>query len=129
MKALSIRPDYAWDIMDQVKKHEYRSWSTSHRGDLLICSTARKIKGFISGHAICVVNLSSVHQLSDGTYAWKLEDVRLIKPFEVKGQLRLFNVDDQLIHYPDEKDIELESGIEVVTEDFWNNYYESLTFL
>ena len=47
MKALSIRSDYAADIMNGTKTEEYRSWSTKYRGDLLICNTAKKIRGFV----------------------------------------------------------------------------------
>ncbi|MGM0175706.1 ASCH domain-containing protein [Enterococcus sp. DIV0800] len=126
MKAISIRPDYAWDILTENKKFEYRTWDTKHRGDLLICATARKIPKFISKHAIAVVSLTDVKKLSDGTYAWKLENVRCIKPFHVKGQQGLFNVNDSLIEYPAKNEVTIENGEEIVNDEFWKHYYEAL---
>lgn len=126
MKALSVKPNYAHEIMTEQKIFEYRSWDTRHRGDLLICSTARKLKGFIAGHALCVVNLRDTRKLSDGTFAWVLDDVRLIKPFKVKGQLRLFEVDDSLIKYPEKSDVIIENGIEIISDEFFETYYEPL---
>jgi len=41
MKALSISPEYALEILAGRKTIEYRSWKTNHRGDLLICSTVK----------------------------------------------------------------------------------------
>lgn len=35
------------------------------------------------------------------SYAWHFGNVRYIKPFYVKGQQRLFEVDDSLIEYLD----------------------------
>lgn len=55
MKALSIRSDYAADIMNGTKTEEYRSWSTKYRGDLLICNTAKKIRGFVPGYAFVLL--------------------------------------------------------------------------
>lgn len=105
MKALSIRSDYAADIMNGTKTEEYRSWSTDYRGDLLICNTAKKIHGFVPGYALCVAKITGVEQRNDKDgkyYAWKIAPFAdggsyWIEPIKVKGQLRLFNVDDKLI--------------------------------
>ncbi|MFC4770620.1 ASCH domain-containing protein [Enterococcus hermanniensis] len=126
MRALSLRPDYAWEVLTGEKVFEYRTWPTKHRGDLLICATAKKIEGFISRHAIVVVEVTDCQKLSDGTYAWKLDNIRCIKPFPVKGQQRLFNVDDSLIEYPCEQDIIVIDGEEYVTDQFFDQYYEAL---
>lgn len=107
VKALSILPEYADDILAGVKTIEWRSWKTDYRGDLLICSSSRKLKGYISGYALCVVKLVDVvpftrkhvsGALMDGVpnpagYAWILEDVRYIEPFRYKGQLHIYDVD------------------------------------
>lgn len=59
MKAISIQQPYAHWILLGEKEYEYRTWSTDHRGDLLICSSANpKIEGTISGHALCIVNVT-----------------------------------------------------------------------
>lgn len=40
MKALSIRQPWAQEIADGFKTLEFRSWSTTYRGPLLICASA-----------------------------------------------------------------------------------------
>ena len=79
MKALSIRSDYAADIMNGTKTEEYRSWSTKYRGDLLICNTAKKIRGFVPGYALCVAKIVGIEQRQDqggSYYAWKIAPFR-----------------------------------------------------
>ena len=89
MKALSVRGDYIMDMIAGKKKIEYRTWKTHYRGPLLMCSTTKKVAGAAPGYAICVVNLKS-------------------KPIHVKGQLKLFNVDDDLIKPISRKEFEKE---------------------
>ena len=79
MKALSVRGDYIMDIIAGKKKIEYRTWKTNYRGPLLMCS-----------------------------YYWNIELVDVIKPIHVKGQLKLFNVDDDLIKPISRKEFESE---------------------
>lgn len=113
MKALSIRPDYAIDILAGNKKIEYRSWNTDYRGDLLICSTAKKIKGTIPGHALIVCQIADVKKLAEKKFAWKLENFRDIEPFKIKGQQGFFNVDDSLIKFmPDLNDEQAEQFVD-----------------
>lgn len=124
MKALSIRSDYVADIMNGTKTEEYRSWSTHHRGELLICNTAKKIRGFVPGYALCVVKITGIEkrQSKNGTYyAWKIAPFiengsYWIKPIKVKGQLRLFNVDDRLIERAPFTDIHGDAAKEWINE-------------
>lgn len=44
MKALSIHPEYAMNIIKGLKTIEVRSWTTKYRGDMLICATAKDLK-------------------------------------------------------------------------------------
>lgn len=112
MKALSVRNPYAAFILIGEKGIECRSWQTDYRGDLLICSSANpKVKNTICGHAICVVRLDHIEpftkehleaacldEMPDGNnYAWHFTNLRMIKPFPVKGKLSLFEVDDSQI--------------------------------
>ena len=111
VKALSILPEFAAEIFDGIKTIEWRSWKTDYRGDLLICASSRKIKGCISGYALCMVELVDVVPFTkkhlDGAlmdsvpdpagYAWLLGNVRLIKPFPCKGKLHLYDVDASLV--------------------------------
>lgn len=100
MKALSIMPEYAMEILRGEKTVEYRSWQTKHRGDLLICASSRPKRGCIAGYALCVVNLAKIVKYADDCYDWYLTDLRMIRPFKVKGKLHLYEVDDKLISYP-----------------------------
>ncbi len=122
MKAISIQQPWAHEILLEQKRYEYSTWSTEHRGDLLICSSANpKIENTIPGHALCVVNVTDVIQITKSNYreleydwapargeklyAWKLENVRLVEPFPVKGKLNFYYVDDELIHIVPEDDM------------------------
>ena len=109
MKALLVRGDYIMDMIAGKKKIKYRTWKTNYRGPLLMCSTAKKVAGAAPGYAICVVNLKSIQYFSfEDLYYWNIELVDVIKPIHVKGQLKLFNVDDDLIKPISRKEFELE---------------------
>jgi hypothetical protein len=138
IKALSLWQPWASLIAVGAKKYETRSWKTSYRGPLLICSakthkgqklvcngdrkTYDRMREHIGaiwaqacGFAHCIVNLTDCittiwlcenterfsvtaeeklfGDFSPGRYAWKLENVRTIKPFPVKGRQGLFNIE------------------------------------
>ncbi|MBI1695135.1 ASCH domain-containing protein [Lactobacillus crispatus] len=98
MKALSVRGDYVMDMITGKKKIEYRTWSTKYRGPLLMCSTTKKVAGAAPGYAVCVVNLKDIEWSDfDEEFHWNIELRDLIEPVPVKGQLKLFNVDDSMI--------------------------------
>ena len=98
MKALSVRGDYVMDMITGKKKIEYRTWYTKYRGPLLMCSTTKKVAGAAPGYALCVVNLKSIEWSDfDEEFHWNIELRDLIEPVPVKGQLKLFNVDDSMI--------------------------------
>lgn len=129
MKALSIDPYFAMDILWGKKTVECRSWKTDYRGDILICSTAKKRKNTIPGHALCVASLVDIvpftrdhlkaanmfnYEYSDGCYAWLLDNVRFIYPFAVKGKLSLWNC---------EAEIKIFDGIH--TKEEWDEFIET----
>lgn len=111
MKALSVKQPWASLIAAGIKTREIRAWPTDHRGPLLICSSRRPVlSGHRHGMALCVVRVigcramtesdvpfACVDRLYPGQFAWELGDVRVIEPFEVVGQLRLFDVADALV--------------------------------
>lgn len=117
MKALSVKSPHAQRIAIGRKTLEIRSRRTHYRGDLLICVSKRASAGLRDyhgaylGHAICVAELydcramlpgdeaDACHPFLPGQFVWKLRNVRIIRPFPVKGQLSMFDVDDSLIHY------------------------------
>ena len=134
MKAISVQQPFAHWIVCGEKNFEYRTWNTEHRGDLLICSSANpKIEGTISGHALCIVNVTDVIQVTKKNYqeleldeapsrgeklfAWKLDNIRIVKPFPVKGKLNFYYVDDELIDIIDD-------GSNTMTEDEANALVE-----
>lgn len=137
MKALSVKQPWASLIAEGIKSIEVRSWTTDHRGPLLIC-VSKNIEtdlkkyyeddkysyalldrvnssgyGKALGKAICIVQLVNVVPLTDKCnkraclqkkaldklqpgkkqYAWILDNVQILtEPFDVKGQLGLFDV-------------------------------------
>lgn len=140
MKAISIRNPYAHFILCGEKTVECRSWQTDYRGDLLICSSANpKIKNTICGHALCIARLDSIEPFTkehlDGacmgdmpekpSFAWHLTDIRVIKPFPVKGKLNFFNVDDDLIEIIDNGD---DSLTEKEADELYKKYFEPLLY-
>ena len=109
IKALSVRGDFIMDMIAGKKKIEYRTWKTNYRGPILMCSTAKKVAGAAPGYAICVVNLKSIQYFPlEGFYHWNIELANVIKPIHVKGQLKLLNVDDNLIEPISMKEFESE---------------------
>lgn len=127
MKALSLRPDYALEVMTWDKRAEFRTWSTNYRGYLLICATAEKIPGTIPGHALVVVRLKEITKLGDRDYAWLFDQLRTIEPFPVKGRQHIFNVDDDLIKYHPELDFENEPTDDLM-DAYYNQYVDKLIY-
>lgn len=113
MKALSVRQPWASMIAGGRKTIETRTWSTDYRGDLLIVSSKRpKWGGLPLGQGLCVVELvdcrpmtiedepaaqCKMYEYGIGAYSWCLENIRPVEHFPVRGQLGLYEVDDQLI--------------------------------
>lgn len=122
MKALSVKQPWACLLVEGIKKIEVRSWATDYRGPLLICASASPNNFFWHDHVddvnrllhagcmIGIVNLLEVRQLvpSDeehtlcdhqaSAYAWVVEPVTYVRPDKIIGKLKLFDVDDSLIH-------------------------------
>ena len=99
MKAVSLRPEWAMPVMLGLKTVECRTWRTEHRGDLLICSSARPCPGAVAGKALCVVTLDDIEPFEArhlwdaymddcprGAWAWKLSGLRWVEPFDVTGR-------------------------------------------
>ncbi len=137
MKALSIHPYFALSIFFLEKTAEIRTWTTAYRGDLLICSTAKKFPDTIPGHALCVVTLKDIvpmrkdllaaaqmeeEDYNPDTYAWLLENVRVIEPFPVKGKLSIWECDHEITYI---------SGVnesEEKNQMIFDRYFEPLVY-
>lgn len=119
MKALSVKQPWATLLIEGQKTIEVRSWSTAHRGHLLICASASPKNVFWNDktdgehrlmHAGCIigiVNLIDVRQMVPadddasagnylkGAYAWVVEPVSYCRPDPIVGRLNLFDVPDE----------------------------------
>ena len=103
MKALSVKQPWANLIASGRKTIETRLWGTDYRGELLIVSSAiPRIQP--AGYAIAVAQLIDCRPMNrddqpaaccevyPNAVAWVFEDIRRIRPFPVKGRLRLYDV-------------------------------------
>ena len=116
MKAISVRQPWADFIVKEVKTIETRTWTTTYRGDLLICSSKlfdptwndmrmEYRNSLAYGKALCIAELYDIKPMTKehqdeagcevypGAYSWFLRNIRIITPLPVKGALRLFEVD------------------------------------
>jgi len=116
MRALSVKQPWASMIASGIKSIETRTKPTRYRGDILIVSSlkadtfARHLQGryrveYPLGMALCVANLIACDPMKPedyerakcdyylDLYSWKLDDIRPINPFPVKGMLGLYDVD------------------------------------
>ena len=118
MKAISLKNPWAGWVYHGRKTIETRKWKTNYRGDLLICCSKTFDKNvpegkynpecYITGKAICVVELYDIvkmteeHQMKamckiyDGAFAWRLRNVRKIKPVDISGQLSIFEIPKEI---------------------------------
>ena len=104
MKAISLKQPWANLVACGYKTLETRTWTTSYRGELLICSSA---SGEIepTGCALALVNLVDCREMEDGdaeaacilrypeAKVFVLEDIRLLQPFPVRGSLNIYDLD------------------------------------
>ena len=116
LRALSIRPPWAWAITHAGKRIENRSWSTIYRGPLAIHASLsytqaelellesilrRRIDPaiFERGAIVATATLADVVPLDEcpsrwavGPYCWVLRDIRPLKrPIYVTGALGLWD--------------------------------------
>lgn len=116
MNALSVKQPWAGLIGSGRKPIETRTWFTTYRGDLLICSSKTRIHPnkvgmhyyqgplcFMNAQTICLVKLVDCVEMTKehekaamcpvypDAWAWILEDIREVKHLPVKGQLGIYN--------------------------------------
>ena len=102
--AVSVKQPFANWIREGRKTIETRTWSTAYRGPLLIVSSRRPTIE-PAGYALALVNLVDCRPMAAGdwpaaccdpyagAFGWFLENIRpLAEPFEVRGQLGLYQV-------------------------------------
>jgi len=120
MKAISLHQPWASMIARGEKTIETRWWRTTHRGDLLICSTKRpSFPSLPCGFAVAIVDvwdclpyctdharaagfdenaaavMSDLEKQNKGQFwSWMLRDIRRITtPFAVRGRQGFFEVE------------------------------------
>jgi predicted RNA-binding Zn-ribbon protein involved in translation (DUF1610 family) len=113
MRALSVKQPWAELIARGKKKKEFRTWSRSCFGDLLIVASkavdadAIEDEGLdmaarVFGRAVCVVDFYKVTG-DEGDYAWHLRNPRRVEPIEVRGSASLYHVPDERIRFVDDR--------------------------
>lgn len=114
MKALTVFQPYAWLIVKGIKPIENRTWSTRHRGPLLIHAGAKWLDGWQARAArfgievpanlptrglIGVVDVTGVVKHSDdpwfdGPFGWTLDNPREIPFVPMRGAQGLFEIEN-----------------------------------
>lgn len=113
MKAISIRQPYAWLVVHGIKRVENRSWTTTHRGPLLIHAAGKMHEHPLTEIAeLFHVKLPSVFDLGgivgrveltdivtssdligfDGPFGFIFENPRPIRFRRVRGSQGIFDV-------------------------------------
>ena len=110
MRALSVKQPWASLIASGAKSIEVRTWKTSYRGTLTICSSRQRSNWPVAtvsgpsgplGVTVCEVDLVDVRPIalddasfacidSPEGFAWVLANPRVVEPRAVKGQLGIF---------------------------------------
>ena len=110
VKAISLYQPWASYIANGHKTIETRSWYTSYRGDLVICSSKRPaIKGLPAGKALAIAELFDCRAMryedadaamcpwEYGRFSWLLRNVRKIDhPFSVRGRQGIYEIEIDL---------------------------------
>lgn len=138
MKALTVRPFEGMAIMFGDKTVECRSKNISYRGDVVICTSALKLKDTIPSHALCIVEIvdcvpftknhleaAMMGAVPENHYAWVLDNVRIIAPIKIKGFLSLIDwgkvqkASDEIIYLP-------EPQTDAEDEEQFEKYYKDI---
>jgi hypothetical protein len=93
-------------IASGEKTIETRTWSTPYRGELLICSSKNpEWPGRPGGQALAIAELYDCRRMTkadeiqacckiySSAYSWFLRNIRPIKPFPVRGNLGIYEVE------------------------------------
>lgn len=129
LKALSVKQPWALALVDGVKSIEVRTWTTKHRGPLVICASASPNNFFWrdevehvhrlipSGCIMAIVDLVDCRPMTKadeddaicdycpGAFAWVVKPIAHCRPDPIMGKLNLYDVpDDKLVRLVDETD-------------------------
>jgi len=102
--AISVKQPWANMIASGEKTIETRTWATAYRGDLLIVSS-KKPRIAPAGCVVAIAELTDCRPMTladehaarcpvyPRSYAWVLRNIRALRPFPVRGQLGLYEVE------------------------------------
>lgn len=105
MKAISLKQPWASLVAEGKKTIETRKWPTKYRGIILIVSSKSPSHLGPAGVALAIVEIVNCRpmtmddeeaaciRLFPGAWAWELRNIWKIKPFEVTGRLRIYEVE------------------------------------
>ena len=104
-RCLSLHQPWATFIAQGVKLIETRRWATTHRGQLLICSSKKpSVEGHFCGYGLALANMIDCRPMREadwrwaccepyaGAYGWVFDEVTRLDPFPVKGSQGLFGL-------------------------------------
>ena len=109
MKAISLKQPWANLVASGCKTIETRTWPTKYRGKILIVSSKSPANLGPAGTALAIAEIVDCRPMTEEdedaacckiyprAQAWVLKDIRKIEPFAVKGQLGIYEVDDELV--------------------------------
>lgn len=104
IRALSVREPWISMIVDGVKTVETRTWTTKHRGPLLLVGCLKPY-GPYAGKAACLADLVGCRPMTKAdeiaaccevyprAKAWLLENVRKVEPLRITGKLGMYWVE------------------------------------
>lgn len=109
IKAISLHQPWANLVASGEKSIETRTWKTSYRGPIVICSSLKPTCGLPAdqlGAALCIINLfdcrpmtkedelKALCEIYPGAYAWILgEPKKIAFYFPVHGRQKLFDLE------------------------------------
>lgn len=109
MKAISLKQPWANLVASGCKTIETRTWPTKYRGKILIVSSKSPANLGPAGTALAIAEIVDCRPMTEEdedaacckiyprAQAWVLKDIRKIEPFAVKGQLGIYDVEDELV--------------------------------
>jgi hypothetical protein len=104
LNAISLRQPWANLVASGAKTLETRTWTTKHRGDLLVCVSTHG-KQQPQGVALCLVTVVDCRPMvaEDAAAAcidvypranvWVLTNVRPVRQIPIKGRLKIYEVE------------------------------------
>ena len=119
MKALSVKEPWAMLLVEGVKTIEVRTWTTKHRGPLVICASAAPKNAFWFDpvdkvhrlmHAGCILGIvdlldcrpmkkkdesAAFCDFEPELFSWVIRPISYCRPDPIIGRLNLYEVPDK----------------------------------